>query len=87
MARKSSIPDDYWPTLDLPRFCAKSELRWWTFIWSRLKKRQTELLPTLCQSGQGRAEAKNSRLYLKHFYKQFRQHWEALIRAREAGFF
>ena len=87
MARKANIPEDYWPTVDLPQFCEKTELRWWRFIWSRLKKRQAELLPKLCRSGQGRAQAKKGPLYLKDFYKQFRQHWEALVRARMAGFF
>jgi hypothetical protein len=87
MARKSKIPEDYWSTTDLPRFCAKSERRWWKFIWSRLNQRQAELLPQLRESAKQRAEAKTNPIYLKHFYKQFRQHWEALIRAREAGFF
>jgi hypothetical protein len=87
MANKSKIPKEYWPTIELPPLSAKAQVVWWKFIWSRLNKKKAELLPILRESGKERAEAKTHRLYLKHFYKQFRKHWDALIRLREAGLF
>ena len=87
MAEQQQIPNEYWETIDLKPFSTNSERDWWQFIWSRLNQRRDELLPQLRESAKQRAEAKTNPIYLKHFYKQFRQHWDALVRAREAGFF
>lgn len=86
-AEEWKIPEDYWPTIDLEPLSAASESEWWKFTWSQLNKRQTEFLPLLRESGNTRAEAKIKRLYLKNFYREFRKHWKALIRLREAGLF
>jgi len=87
VAREWKIPEEYWPTADLKPFSAESEQNWWKFVWSRLKKRQAEILPCLRKSGEGRWEAKDGKLHLKHFYKQFRKHWLTLVNERAAGTF
>ena len=86
-ARKQNIPDEYWPTADLPPFCALSEGDWWKFIWSRLDDKKKELLPRLEKSGRLRDKAKSRRWTLRDFHKQFRKHWLALVKLREAGIF
>ena len=69
------IPKEYWPAPDL---FSKADL--WKFIWGRLNDKQADILPRLRASGKGRAEAKEKPLCLKHFYKQFHKHWQAVVK-------
>jgi hypothetical protein len=87
MAEQRQIPNEYWETIDLKPLSTNSERDWWKFIWSRLNQRRDELLPQLREIAKQRAEAKTNPIYLKHFYKQFRKHWQTLVRLREVGLF
>jgi hypothetical protein len=79
IAREWKIPEEYWPLKNYSRPSEDTE-KWWDFIYSgRLNAKQEKILPRLRESGKDRAEAKVGTLYLKHFYKQFRRHWRALI--------
>ena len=88
MAREWKIPEEYWPLKNYPQLSEATEKQWWDFIYSgRLNAKQEKILPRLRESGKGRAEAKDGTLYLKHFYKQFRRHWTALITSGLASTF
>jgi hypothetical protein len=103
MARAWKIPEAYWPLADFPDLCLdpdaadalerfqESSEKWWAFIWSRIKQKVgnegDKLLSRLRDRGKGRAEAKNQPLYLKHFQKEFQNHWQTLVRERMAGTF
>jgi hypothetical protein len=86
-AREKRIPEEYWPLVDFPDLSLKSSKKWWAFIWSQIKEKQDKLLPRLRERGKGRAEAKIKLLYLKHFQKEFQNHWKTLVSYRAAGIF
>lgn len=68
VAQQEGIPKVYWPTLDLPRFCAASADKWWDWFWSRILKDKKVLLL-------GRDPSK--------VRTQIHDHFLALVRARE----
>jgi hypothetical protein len=72
LAQQEGIPKVYWPTLDLPRFCAVSADKWWDWFWSRILKDKEVLLP-------GRDPSK--------VRTQIHDHFLALVDARENGTF
>ena len=87
MATARNIPEAYWPLAYFPDLSLESSEKWWAFVWSRIKKRD-KLLSRLRERGKGRAGAKNQGvLYLKDFQKEFRKHWQTLVRLRMAGIF
>jgi hypothetical protein len=99
-ARERGIPEEYWPLADFPELSLdpdaadalelfqESSKKWWAFIWSRIKQKQDTLLPRLRDHAKGRAAAKNQGvLYLKHFQKEYQNHWQTLVRERMVGTF
>jgi hypothetical protein len=71
-AKRRRIPKDYWPTIELPRFCAASADKWWDWLWERILK-DKELLPPRHDPSK--------------VHKQIRGYFLALVDARENGTF
>src|SRR5207249_4294471 len=88
MARRSSVPKNYWVTLKLPLFSVKTAPEWFEkIIWPQITRRGHELLPKL-RARSGRAQqsgVKPGKVYLKDYYSQFRNRLFAVARLRVAG--
>jgi hypothetical protein len=67
-ARHAGIPEEYWETADLPRFCKQSADEWWDWFWSHILQEKNVLLP-------GRDPSK--------VQTQIRDYFLALVDARE----
>jgi hypothetical protein len=71
-AKRRRMPKDYWPTIELPRFCAASADKWWDWLWARILKDKEVLIP-------GRDPSK--------VQTQIHDYFLALVDARENGTF
>jgi hypothetical protein len=84
VAKKNGIPEDYLPTVKLPKPSLTSEAQWWKFLWPLLKKNNPDLLEKLRD---GKFPTRGIRHHSRWatYRKEFWNALHTLLRLRSSG--
>lgn len=87
-ARSQSIPEEYWPTMELPEFSVKSEPRWWEFLWPFIQRKiDVSQMPQLWQKDQSKGPGgiKPRKRYLSDHQRTARGELQTFARWKANG--